>query len=57
LSKRTVRSSAGARSAWNLALRRRLIAGACIHFFLVFKAIAYPQILETYVHSNYSPNP
>src|SRR5713101_971812 len=41
LSKRTERSSAGARSAWNLVLRRWVIAGASIRFFLVFRAIAY----------------
>src|ERR1039458_5264908 len=51
LSKRTVRSSAGARSAWNLALRDRLIAGASIRFFLVFKAIGWP------VYSDYTPDP
>jgi hypothetical protein len=40
LSKRTERSSAGARSAWNLALRRGVLAGASIRFFLLFRAIA-----------------
>src|SRR5450432_1834520 len=42
LSKRTERSSAGARSAWNLAFRRGLVAGASIRFFLVFRAIVHP---------------
>src|ERR1017187_9084433 len=44
LSKRTERSSAGARSAWNLAFRRGLVAGAIIDFFLVFKAIAHLRV-------------
>src|SRR5271165_4633019 len=35
LSKRTVRSSAGAKSAWNLALRSRLLGGESSIFFLV----------------------
>src|ERR1700676_3742269 len=44
LSKRTERSSAGARSAWNLAFRRGLVAGASIDFFLVLRAIAHLQV-------------
>ena len=59
LSKRSEQSSAGARSAWNLAFRRGLGAGASIRFFGIrsFRAIAYLQIPEIYIHSNYTPNP
>ena len=52
LRRRTARSSAGARSACNLALRRRLIAGASIRFVLDFKAVCLPSIPWMYDHSN-----
>src|SRR5258708_27536595 len=54
LSKRTERSSAGARSAWNLVLRRGVLAGASFRLFLVLTAIVLLWV-PSHLHSYYTP--
>lgn len=50
-----MRSSAGARSAWNFALRARLPGGDWILLLLAFNAIVRPKDLSAlYFHSYYT---